>query len=93
MTVLNQFTEVVQVIVECCIVFHNLLRLRNPEVQNVELDQHDANGNIIPVPWRQRLNVDDGLAGPPAARNRDTAAAKTWNIVITRGEEYTNIDK
>lgn len=87
LTVLNQAPDVVQDIVECCIVLHNLLRLRNPEVQNVELDQHDANGNILPGPWRQGVNVGDGLAGPPAAHNRDTAAAKQQRQYL---QEYFN---
>jgi len=39
-------------IVKGCVVLHNILRSRCPQIQNRDLDQEDANGNIVQGAWR-----------------------------------------
>jgi hypothetical protein len=71
---MQQSPPVVQDIIECCVVLHNIMRERYPAAQNAELDMEDEDHNFLPGEWRQHANMHE--IGEVAGPNRDTEAAK-----------------
>jgi len=62
------------VITQCCLVLHNLMRMRYPNLQNIDVDQEDDDHQLIPGAWRNNAvmqEVEEEGRGP-----RATAAAK-----------------
>ncbi|XP_028416048.1 protein ALP1-like [Dendronephthya gigantea] len=54
LTTMQHHTATVKLIVKACIVLHNLMRIRYPELQNQHLDHaENMNNNFIPGSWRQ----------------------------------------
>ena len=45
----NKNKVTAQIIVEACVCLHNFMRMRNPAVQNIQLD---GEYNLIPCAWR-----------------------------------------
>jgi len=74
LTTMMQGPDTVRTIVEACVCLHNLMRLRYPALQNIQLDMEDDNHNLVPGLWRVDANMHelDRVVGP----NRDTIAAK-----------------
>ena len=64
----------VQTIVESCVCLHNFIRLRNPAIQNIQLDAEDGAHQLIPGAWRQDVNLPH--FDVPQGGNRDTVLAK-----------------
>lgn len=69
LTTMMHDPETVRLIVETCVVLHNLLRIRRPAEQNHLVDQEDQEGNIIPGQWRQFVDMTsvERAWGPNAA--------------------------
>ena len=74
LTTMQQGPDVVRVIVEACILLHNIMRNRFPGVQNVLLDHEDEQHNLLPGQWRENANMREVYQA--VGRNRDTTAAK-----------------
>ena len=55
-------------IVKACIVLHNVLRSRCPQLQNRDLDQEDDNGQIVPGAWRDAGHMHEMEAAARASR-------------------------
>ena len=55
LTTLKQRPKTVESIVLACVCLHNMIMLRNPRQQNVEVDREDEDHNIIPGAWRNDL--------------------------------------
>ena len=74
LTTMMQQPNVVRNIVECCVCLHNVMRLRYPTQQNVQLDMKNDQHDLIPGLWRATANMYEVnmVIGP----NRDTVAAK-----------------
>jgi hypothetical protein len=49
--------DTVAVIVEACVVLHNLLRMRYPGLQNNVLDNENEDHQIVPGAWRENANM------------------------------------
>ena len=64
----------VQSIVEVCVCLHNFIRIRNPAIQNIQVDAEDATHNLIPGVWRQDANLPE--LNVPQGGNRHTVLAK-----------------
>lgn len=62
--ILQQGVEVVQQILECCVILQNLLRIRFPAIHRQDVDVEDANHNIIPGDWRQYVDQRAQNEGP-----------------------------
>ena len=58
LTIMQQRTETVQLIVNTCMVLHNMMRTRYPGHHQTLVDQEDANGNLIPGDWRRNANME-----------------------------------
>ena len=85
LTTLYQSPDVVRSIVECCVVLHNLMRIRNPAIHSAEVDHEDRNYNVIPGIWRQEVDVHNTDNPPPdTGRNRATQAAKDMRLYLQR---------
>ena len=54
MNMMQQPPDVVQLLVECCVVLHNLLRIRMPAIHNVEVDREDEHHNVIEGAWKKK---------------------------------------
>ena len=73
LTTLKQKPKTVQDIVLACVCLHNLMRLRYPTQQNLDVDQEGPNYDLIPGAWRE----NNPLVGLFAERgNRMTNAGK-----------------
>ncbi|XP_028395726.1 protein ANTAGONIST OF LIKE HETEROCHROMATIN PROTEIN 1-like [Dendronephthya gigantea] len=60
LTTMQNHPDAVKLIVKACIVLHNLMRIRYPELQNQHLDHAENMNNIfIPGSWRQDRNLLD----------------------------------
>jgi len=55
-------------ITKACIVLHNILRSKCPQLQNRDLDQEDQNGNLIPGAWRDVGHMAEMDAAGRASR-------------------------
>ena len=51
--------QTVRLITTACIVLHNLMRLRYPQMQDQLVDREDVDGNVIPGEWRRGRNMRD----------------------------------
>ena len=62
--------------VETCVVLHNIMRMRYPQMQNAEVDREDEDHNLIPGEWRDGIVMGD----PPqwTGNNRDNAEGKRY---------------
>lgn len=49
--------DTVAVIVEACVVLHNLLRMRYPGLQNNVVDNENEDHQIVPGAWRENANM------------------------------------
>ena len=61
--------ETVSVISEACLTPHNLMRLRYPGLQNLDLDQEDDDHQLMAGAWRDQAvmqEVEDEDRGPRA---------------------------
>lgn len=85
MSVMEQRPETVCDIIECCVVLHNLMRIRLPQIHG-EVDEEDANHNLVPAPWREEQVEPPGVP-PPEAHNRDNQAGKRIRDFL---KEYFN---
>lgn len=74
LTTMQHEPETIAIIVEACVILHNLMRMRYPALQNNDIDVENANHQIIPGAWRATANMHDvdSIKGP----NRDSTAAK-----------------
>lgn len=74
LTTMQHDPETIAIIVEACVILHNLMRMRYSAIQNADMDQENANHEIIPGAWRATTNMHDvdNIRGP----NRDSTAAK-----------------
>ncbi|CAG2195955.1 unnamed protein product [Mytilus edulis] len=74
LSTMGQVPDTVSVIIETCVCLHNLMRMRYPNLQNVQLDMEDDLHNLVPGLWRANANMHEvnSVVGP----NRDTVAAK-----------------
>jgi hypothetical protein len=59
LTTMNHHHGTVRVIVKVCVLLHNIMRSRYPELQYRLVDVQDANGNMQPGVWRQVRYLDD----------------------------------
>ncbi|KAJ8019718.1 hypothetical protein HOLleu_41410 [Holothuria leucospilota] len=59
MSTMQHHPSTVRLIVQTCMVLHNLMRVRYPCMQNNLVDLQDVDGNIIPGEWRRGLNMQD----------------------------------
>ena len=78
---MQQKPETAQIIVEACVCLHNFMRIRNPAIQNIQLDAEDGEHNLIPGSWRQDVNLPDLYV--PEGANRDTVLAKRQRDYFT----------
>ena len=74
LSTMQQMPVTVQTIVESCVCLHNFIRLRNPAIQNIQLDAEDGAHQLIPGAWRQDVNLPH--FDVPQGGNRDTVLAK-----------------
>lgn len=74
LTTLQQYPKVAVVVVEAAICLHNLMRMRYPGLQNMELDEDDASHKMVPGEWRNHapLHQLQLVRGP----NQATTEAK-----------------
>ena len=59
LTTMNQMPETVKLLVETCIILHNIMRSRFPVLQNRLVDNVDQQGNIRPGAWREGRDLED----------------------------------
>ncbi|KAK3108095.1 hypothetical protein FSP39_001045 [Pinctada imbricata] len=52
LTQMMQTPDNVRIIIEACVILHNLLRMKFPSMQNTQLDSEDSEHNIVPGAWR-----------------------------------------
>ncbi|XP_052217908.1 putative nuclease HARBI1 [Dreissena polymorpha] len=45
---MQQMPLTAQVIIESCVCLHNFIRIRNPAIQNIQLDNEDGAHNLVP---------------------------------------------
>ena len=74
LTTMQHEPETVRIIVETCVILHNLMRMRHLALQNNDMDSENVNHEIIPGAWRTTANMHevDNIKGP----NRDSTAGK-----------------
>ena len=65
-------------IVKACLVLHNLMRSRCPQLQNQDLDQEDEQGNVIPGAWR-----DAGYLADMEEAGRTPRATRQGHLLRT----------
>ena len=85
LSTMQQKPATAQIIVEAWVCLHNFMRMRNPAVQNIQLDAEDGEHNLFPVAWRQAGNLPD--LDVPQGGNRDTVLAKRQRYYL---REYFN---
>ena len=85
LSTMQQKPATAQIIVEACVCLHNFMRMRNPAVQNIQLDVEDGEHNLILGAWRQDVNLPD--LDVPQGGNRDTVLAKRQRDYL---REYFN---
>ena len=71
---MQQSPEVVQKIVQCCVILHNMMRRRYPTDNQARGDQEDGDHNLIPGDWRNHANMHE--MEQVNAPNLDTKAGK-----------------
>jgi hypothetical protein len=64
----------VTLVVKACLTLHNIMRMRYPRLQNVDLDYEDDQGNLVPGAWRDNAVLQDVEAAGRGPRT--TAAGK-----------------
>lgn len=67
---MSQSVDNITVIVQACIVLHNLTRVLNPRVHTQLMDYYDDEGVLQPGPWRNEVDLAD--AGRPPLGYRGT---------------------
>ena len=74
LTTMQHDPDTIAIIVEACVILHNLMRMRYPALQNGAMDAENTNHRIIPGSWRASANMYDvdNIRGS----NRDSTAAK-----------------
>eukprot|EP00105_Crassostrea_gigas_P007335 XP_011421541.1 PREDICTED: protein ALP1-like [Crassostrea gigas] len=74
LTTMQHDPTTIAIIIETCVILYNLMRLRYPAIQNADMDEENANYQIIPGSWRANAAMHDvdNIMGP----NRDSTAAK-----------------
>ena len=74
LTTMQHDPETIAIIVEACVILHNLMRMRYHALQNAAMDAENTNHQIIPGSWRASANMHDvdNIRGS----NRDSTAAK-----------------
>ena len=75
--------ENTQRVVMSCIILHNLMRMRYPQLQNGLVDQYDPQMNLIPGAWRNRglqeeLHQIGHLGRPETAAKLQRTVLKTY---------------
>ena len=71
---MQQEPKVVQVVVQCCVILHNMMRTRYPGEQQGLLDREDADHNLIRGEWRRNANMHE--VDNVVASNQDTKNGK-----------------
>ncbi len=66
--------ETIAIILETCVILHNLMRIRFPVLQNAAVDEENDDRQVIPGSWRATTNMHD--VDNARGHNRDTKAAK-----------------
>lgn len=74
LSTMQQLPVTVQTIVEACVCLHKFIRLRNPGLQNSQVDAEDGAHNVIQSAWRKDANLSD--LDVPKGGNKDTLLAK-----------------
>ena len=60
LSTMGHSVSTVRLIVKTCLLLHNLMRIRYPGLQNMQLDdEHPINRELIPGAWRQGPNLQD----------------------------------
>ena len=60
LTTMQHDPSTVKLIVKACMVLHNLMRIRYPQLQNQQLDRaENENRNFVPGEWRADRNLED----------------------------------
>ena len=85
LTTMNHHPSTVRLIVQTCIILHNLMRTRYPGLQNAAVDREDDQHNVIPGAWRTGRNMQDlhTVRGP----NRASTVAKRQRLLL---KHYVN---
>ena len=78
---MRQHPDIVTKIVLTCCILHNLHRMRYRK-ENLQIDQEDADHNVIPGAWRQHGNLQD-VPQPGGPRNTGTRQAKDQRLYLT----------
>jgi len=83
LTTMQHDPTTIAVIVQACVILHNLMRMRYPAVQNKDIDV-DANANhqVIPGAWRVTAHMHD--VDYTTGNNRDAQAAKNQREYLTK---------
>jgi len=68
LTTLQTGPLISRTITKCCVVLHNVLRSKCPQLQNRDLDQEDDNGNLVPGAWRDVGHMAEMEAAARASR-------------------------
>ena len=79
-----QDVDTAQLIVMCCVVLHNLMRIRYPTSQNKALDKFGPNGNVSPGEWRKQVNWSDKQKLKAEKGNRDLKEAKIQRLTLVK---------
>lgn len=77
---LQQEPRFVQKMVMAAVCLHNLMRIRYPGGQNVQLDKEDDDHNLVPGSWRDGAQMMD--LGNVRGGNRTTRAAKIQRLYL-----------
>ena len=57
LTTMQHDPATIAVIVQTCVILHNLMRMRYPAVQNKDIDVENANHQVIPGAWRATAHM------------------------------------
>ncbi|XP_071177272.1 putative nuclease HARBI1 [Mytilus edulis] len=59
LSTMGQVPDTASVIIATCVCLHNLMRMRYPNLQNVQLDTEDDLHNLVPGLWRANANMHE----------------------------------
>ena len=83
LTTMMHHVDTVRLVVKTCVILHNLMRSRYPNMQNKMLDLEKSTGNVVPGAWREGINLED--ANPQAqlyGHNKDFKIAKAQRNLL-----------
>ena len=76
---MQQMPVTVHTMYEACVCLHNFICLRNPAIQNIQVDAEDAAAhNLVPGAWRQDANFLD--LDVPQGGNRHSFSHETKGL-------------